>query len=101
MSDRPLDELRDVLGRAKIRRYVSSEEADAYVALLRSVAMVESDPAPSARAVGPDPDDEYLIDLARASRADALVSGDRHLLNLRDVLPVMSPADFLAALHGL
>lgn len=29
-----------------------------------------------------DPDDEYLIDLARAVAADVLAAGDRHLLDL-------------------
>ena len=45
-----------------------------------------------------DPDDEYLLDLARAAAADVLVSGDSHLLVLRDVVPVMTPAEFLAGL---
>jgi predicted nucleic acid-binding protein len=44
------------------------------------------------------PDDEYLVDLARAAPADVLVSGDAHLLDLRDRLPVMTPAEFLAVL---
>jgi predicted nucleic acid-binding protein len=49
-------------------------------------------------ALSADPDDEYLIDLARAAGADALVSGDAHLLDLRGVVPVMTPAQFLASL---
>ena len=53
---------------------------------------------PSARPLSADPDDEYLVDLARAAEADVLVSGDAHLLELRDRLPVMTPAEFLARL---
>ncbi len=45
----------------------------------------------------PDSGDDYLIALAESSRA-ALVSGDRDLLGLRHVLPVFTPAEFLALL---
>ena len=44
------------------------------------------------------PGDDYLIALAEASRA-AIVSGDGHLLGLRDELPVYSPAELLALLE--
>ncbi len=94
-----LTELRDVLGRQKFRRYVTAAEADAYVKLIRSDSIVHDDPAPST--AGPfseDPDDQFLVDLARAAPVDALVSGDRHLLALRHAAPVMTPAEFLASL---
>ncbi len=45
-----------------------------------------------------DPDDEFLVDLARVAAVEVLVSGDAHLLDLRDRLPVMTPAEFLATL---
>lgn len=93
-----LAELREVLGRDKFRRYVSEAEADAYVELIRSEAVVRADPVPSPEALSADPDDEYLIDLARDARADALVTGDAHLLDLRAVIPAMTPAEFLETL---
>ena len=45
-----------------------------------------------------DPDDDYLVALAREAKADFLVSGDRHLreAGLPDVV-VLSPAEFLRA----
>ncbi|MDP2350279.1 MAG: putative toxin-antitoxin system toxin component, PIN family [Chloroflexota bacterium] len=95
-----LAELRDVLRRDKFRRYVSEAEADAYVELIRSEAVVRADPGPSPEPLSPDPDDEYLIDLARDAGADALVTGDAHLLELRAVIPVMTPAEFLETLPG-
>ena len=49
--------------------------------------------------VAVDPDDEYLVDLARAARVQAIASGDAHLLELRPRLPVMTPSDFLATLR--
>ena len=77
---------------------MSPAEAADYVELVRQEATVVDDPPASGLALTADPDDEFLVDLARAAAADAIVSGDVHLLNLRGSLPVMSPAEFLAAL---
>jgi putative PIN family toxin of toxin-antitoxin system len=94
-----LAELDGVLGRAKFRAWVSPGEASAYVELIRREGTVQADPPPSARGLSADPDDEFLIDLARAAAVDVLVSGDAHLLALRDTLPVMTPTEFLASLR--
>ena len=93
-----LAELREVLGRDKFRRYVTEAEADAYVELIRREGVVRTDPSPSPEPMSADPDDEYLIDLARDAGADALVAGDAHLLDLRSVIPALTPAAFLEAL---
>lgn len=95
-----LAELRDVLRRAKFRRYVSEAEVDAYVDLIRNGSVMHADPTPGSEQLSADPDDEYLIDLARAVQADAVVSGDAHLLDLRAVIPAMTPAEFLELLAG-
>ncbi|MEO5965276.1 MAG: putative toxin-antitoxin system toxin component, PIN family [Candidatus Limnocylindrales bacterium] len=95
-----LAELREVLRRDKFRRYVSAAEADAYVELIRIDAVIHADPAPSPAPLSADPDDEYLIDLARDAQVDAIVSGDAHLLDLRAVIPAMTPAEFLELLPG-
>ncbi len=95
-----LAELHDVLAREKFRRYVTEAEAAAYVDLIKHEATMLDDPAPGDRPLSADPDDEYLVDLARAAAVDVLVSGDAHLLDLRDRLPVMTPAEFLATLGG-
>jgi uncharacterized protein len=96
-----LDELRDVLRREKFRRYVKETEVDAYVGLLRSESILVEDPHPLPGPLGDDPRDEYLIALARAARVDALVSGDPHLIGLRDLIPVRTPREFLDSLRGL
>jgi putative PIN family toxin of toxin-antitoxin system len=93
-----LAELREVLSRPKFRRYVSEAEIDAYAELIRREGLVVDDPLPSSEPVGVDPDDEYLIDLARAGQVDAMVTGDVHLLDLRDVLPVRTPREFIDSL---
>lgn len=93
-----LEELREVLARPKFRPYVSAPEVTAYLDLLEHEAAAYPDPPASGEKLSADPDDEYLIDLARSTAADVLVSGDSHILALRDVLPVLTPADFLTTL---
>jgi uncharacterized protein len=93
-----LAELGEVLRRAKFRRYVAEDEADAYVELIRRASQVFDDQPPGPLPLSADPDDEFLLDLARAASVDVLVSGDAHLLDLRDRLPVMTPAESLASL---
>jgi putative PIN family toxin of toxin-antitoxin system len=95
-----LKELESVLRREKFRRYVDLEVVAAYIDLLWR----EADLAPDPEMPGPirckDPDDDYLIALAHDQNA-ALISGDRHLLELADKIPVFSPAEFLAGWESL
>jgi putative PIN family toxin of toxin-antitoxin system len=93
-----LEELADVLNRPKFRRHATKSEVAAYVDLVRDQSTVMTDPEPSAEPLSEDPDDEYLITLAREARAAALVSGDRHLLRLRGRIPVLDPREFLERL---
>lgn len=99
VSPHLLDELREVLRRPKFRRYASEAEVEAYVELIRCEAIVLDDPRPSASEPSPvDPDDRFLVDLARVAPAHTLVSGDAHLLELRPAVPVLTPGEFLEAL---
>lgn len=90
-----LAELERVLQRPKFRKYVSLPEVDDYVALIRSLAAMSPDP-PLIVGATPDPGDDYLVSLARATGVGTLVSGDRHLYELVDpVPPVRLPRAFL------
>jgi len=90
-----LAELRDVLARPKFRRWISTATAVDFIGGLADDALVLDDP-PALPGVSPDPDDDYLIALARAAQADYLISGDRHLLDLTDPdPPVLTPRQFL------
>ncbi len=46
----------------------------------------------------PDSGDDYLISLAEATQS-VIVSGDRHLLGLSDLLPVYTAAGFLSLIE--
>lgn len=98
-SPKLLEELERTLGYRKISDRVSEDEARELVELLRRDADICDDPttAPSVRSA--DPADDYLIALAAAENA-ALVSGDRHLLDLAEALPIYRPAQFLTLLDN-
>lgn len=99
VSPKLLDELEDVLQRAKFRIYASPEQVSAYIEALASEALAFDDPGDPPR-VSPDPDDDYLIALARTAGADLLVSGDKHLTGLADPpVRVMTPRDLLRLLR--
>jgi putative PIN family toxin of toxin-antitoxin system len=98
VSEKLLAELDDVLDRPKFRRWVAEIDGREFVAGLGRSATVVVDPPAPAR-LSPDPDDDYLIELAQTVGADYLVSGDRHLTELVDPsTPIVTPRDFLDAL---
>lgn len=95
ISPAVLDELADVLARPKLQRFVTTALASAFIDGLATDAVIVQDP-PEPPDLSPDPDDDYLIALARTASADYLVSGDRHLLDLTDPdPPVLTPRQFL------
>lgn len=78
VSQHLIDEVADVLGRPKLRRYVDPEKAQAFIAEPRRLAEWHGDPV-DPPSLCRDPDDDYLLALAVASQAEALVSGDQDL----------------------
>jgi uncharacterized protein len=80
-SPQLLAELERVLSREKFRRYASLDQAYSFVRAVARLAVLVEDLAPTPGATA-DPGDDYLVALARAQDADAIVSGDRHLLGL-------------------
>jgi putative PIN family toxin of toxin-antitoxin system len=89
-----LGELSDVVSRPRFRRWVSLSVAGDFIAGLEDAALILDDP-PSQPGLTADPDDDYLVALARDANADFLVSGDRHLTGLVDAVPsVLTPRQF-------
>jgi len=100
VSPHLLEELRDVLGRPRIERVVSVSHLATFLAALESFAILVEDP-PAERLVPGDPDDDYLVALARAGRAQVIVSGDTDLLEADTEPPAYSPREFLARLADI
>ncbi len=93
-----LDELHEVLQRDRFRTWITLDEVDALIRLLRSEASLLPDPH-EVPPVSRDPDDDYLVALARREKADAIVSGDHDLTALElDDLPILTPAHAVARL---
>jgi len=102
LSPAILDEIARVLGYPRIReRYkVTDRQAQQILSLLRSQAVIV-EPEVSLDVVRADPTDNRYMECALAARADALVSGDHHLLDLGhcQAIQILAPAAFLAYLR--
>lgn len=94
-----LEELARALTYPKLVRHFAPEDASAFVAWLARSAVVAQDPEGVSPLRSADPDDDYLLALARSERA-ILVSGDAHLTTLADRAPVRTPAEFMATLDA-
>ena len=98
VSPRLIDELSNVLRRPKFSELLASSQIEAFVEAVEETAVVLDDPDVLARLR--DPDDDYLVALAMASEASAIVSGDRDLLEAGPLLcRVLSPKEFLDELR--
>lgn len=84
-----LTELRELLRRERFRDYLSMDEVDEYVDEIRRLCQVVSDPDATPGRVR-DAKDEYVVALAEAVRAEAIVSGDLDL-SAGLAVPVLSP----------
>ena len=84
-----------MLARPKLTKRLDRQEAESFVALLRSRAELRADPDEVA-ATTPDPRDDYVVALARVTKADLIVSGDEHLTSLVQAdPPVLKPATLI------
>jgi uncharacterized protein len=95
VSAKLLEELSRTLRRERFRSYLALADVDDLIDQLRRRAVFVPDPA-AVDPISRDPDDDYLIALALAAGADALVSGDRDLTDLGDPpVRVLTPRELL------
>ncbi len=91
VSPQLLDELHRVLRRPKFARYFDDRVRHEFVERIGRLAVIAQDPdevPPASRDAG----DDYLVALSRSERVDALVSGDRDLLDASlEAPPVWTP----------
>lgn len=100
-----LKEVAKVLGRDKIRRYYGHIDKDLpqkYITgLMRFATLVPGEL--QVRGVCADPDDDKFLAAALEAEADYIVSGDSHLLVLRDYrgVRIVKPGEFLAKIRDM
>lgn len=77
-----IEEIRDVAGRNKIRRYFSSNDLEDLMSIINSFCIfVNIDH--QAKSPIRDPKDLYLLSLAETINADYIISGDADLTDLK------------------
>ena len=93
-----IDELSAVLGRPKFASDGTVEDRTAFVNAVDGASERHPDGPTDGPAIR-DPDDAYLVDLARIAKVDLIVSGDRDLHDaLGAYFDVVTPRGFLAKL---
>jgi putative PIN family toxin of toxin-antitoxin system len=94
-----LAELQDVLRRPKFAERLTraAVTADQLVGGYGALAGLVQ-PVPIPPVIAADPDDDAVLACALAVAADAIVSGDRHLLELAEYqkIPIRTPPQFVA-----
>lgn len=80
--------------RPRLRRWITVTAAHLYLARLAAAAEIQPDPEPGPR-LSRDPDDDYVINLARSNDAEFIVTGDDDPLQWSEQdPPTMSPSQF-------
>lgn len=109
VSDAILEEVRDVLGRPRIRAKnpaITDATVEAFCNRVRQVAR-RIDPVPASLTLARDPDDEPYLNLAIAVSVDYLVTRDNDMLDLmqdaafRARYPTLTILDPVALLRTL
>ncbi len=98
VSPQLLAELAAVLGRDKFRPYLTLDEVTEFVEGLGVLGEAVTDVADPPR-ISRDPADDYLVALAQAAGAVAIVSGDADLLSLVAAgVSVVTPRELVRSL---
>jgi putative PIN family toxin of toxin-antitoxin system len=97
---RLLSEFERGLRKPYFRSRLNTAQASELLRTLRLLAITFPDP-PVLRRVLRDPTDDYLVELAQASKAEAIVTGDRDLLDHDGLRPPAIDARAACELLGL
>ncbi len=98
-----LEEVYEVLHRPRIKRkyHLTAEDIEQYLLSLQKYALMMPGIL-EVNVVVEDPDDNVIIACAVEAEADYIVSGDKHLLNLREYqgIRIIRASEFLRILEG-
>lgn len=98
-----LRELKRALHYPRVQRYYegSDKKIDAFLNRFQKVAVVV-EPENRLEVIAADPADDRVLECAVAGGADYIVSGDHHLLDLKNYrgIVILNPAAFLPLVEG-
>lgn len=94
-----LSEADGLAERPRFRRWFTREDAEALIERLWVIADIAPDP-PEPEALTRDPNDDYLVALAREAGCDLIVSGDADLLTFYGPPEILSPRQLLDRRSG-
>ena len=97
-----LDELERALGYGRVRRYFKQpqEKIGALLKRFKAVGIVV-DPKIALNIIQDDPDDNRVVECAVAAKASYIISGDEHLLDLKEYqgIVILPPTGFVTLLE--
>lgn len=95
VSDACFDEFKEVIYRPKFSKYIEPDEVELFLRLFRETALFV--PVTQKLTICRDPKDNQFLELALASQAHYLITGDQDLLVLNPfgTTQILSPAEFL------
>jgi putative PIN family toxin of toxin-antitoxin system len=103
VSPNLLEEVYEVLNRPRIKRkyHLTTEDIEGYLMLLQKYALMMPGML-EVNVLVEDTDDNVIIACAVEAEADYIVSGDHHLLNLREYqdIRIIRASEFLQILDG-
>lgn len=99
-----LQEYKKALSYPKVRKLhqLTGQEIDEVIDGFKGFSIFV-DPKTKVRAIKADPKDNMFLECAVAGKADFIVSGDKHLLDLKEYqgIQILSPHAFLLALSKI
>ena len=103
VSESIIREVQRVLSAPKLKDtfYLTDARITRFVETLRKHAILVSGKSRAQGAIPNDPSDEMFLAAALNAKADFIVSGDKHLLDLKTFqsIPIVTPRDFLDRLE--
>lgn len=97
-----IDEVIKALLRIGGKYHITPEEVEGFAARLAEEGLLFDNPENPARVVPDDPKDDYLIALALQTKADLLVSRDRHFEKAdAGNLPIVTPGIMVRRLRDV
>lgn len=97
LSPLTFNELLDVINRPKIAAIIDAEAKSRLIELIRETALFVCPPKQKKIIIAADPFDDHFLHAAKEAQADFIVSGNKHLLELKahSGIPIISSSEFL------